>query len=313
MPSRSSALSSATTIRRARGVARCSVVEAMADQRRRGSRRRLAATFSVSSTRWRGSWRKPTGLSRSTRRCSRRSAARWAGSSAPSGRSGPDDGGCAASARGTRATARREFEALSERIVLAPGEGLPGRVLATRRAGLDHRRARGRELPARGRRPPQRACTPRSASRCGARGASSASWSSSPASCASPTSSCWRRWTRWAARSASSSRGRQAEEEVRASESRLWAMLEAALDAVVTMDRRGRVIGWNHAAEAIFGYARARGDRARHGRPDRPAARCATRTARGWRASSRPGSRVVLDRRLELTGMRRTAPSSRSS
>ena len=41
---------------------------------------------------------------------------------------------------------------------------------------------------------------------------------------------------------------------MRASESRLRAMLEAALDAVVTMDAGGRVIGWNHAAEAIFGY-----------------------------------------------------------
>ena len=46
----------------------------------------------------------------------------------------------------------------------------------------------------------------------------------------------------------------QAEEEVRANESRLRAMLEAALDAVVTMDHRGRVIGWNQAASAIFGY-----------------------------------------------------------
>ena len=47
---------------------------------------------------------------------------------------------------------------------------------------------------------------------------------------------------------------RRAEEEVRASESRLRAMLESALDAVVSMDAGGRVIGWNHAAEAIFGY-----------------------------------------------------------
>ena len=47
---------------------------------------------------------------------------------------------------------------------------------------------------------------------------------------------------------------RRAEEEVRASESRLRAMLEAALDAVVSMDAEGRVIGWNHAAETIFGY-----------------------------------------------------------
>src|SRR4051794_7926390 len=48
-----------------------------------------------------------------------------------------------------------------------------------------------------------------------------------------------------------------AEEEVRASESRLRAMLEAALDAVVSMDNRGRVLGWNHAAAATFGYTAA--------------------------------------------------------
>jgi PAS domain S-box-containing protein len=46
----------------------------------------------------------------------------------------------------------------------------------------------------------------------------------------------------------------QAEEEVRASESRMRAMLEAALDAVVTMDNRGRILEWNRAAEATFGY-----------------------------------------------------------
>src|SRR5207249_10126 len=47
---------------------------------------------------------------------------------------------------------------------------------------------------------------------------------------------------------------RHAEAEVRASESRLRAMLESALDAVVTMDASGRVLGWNHAAETTFGY-----------------------------------------------------------
>ena len=47
---------------------------------------------------------------------------------------------------------------------------------------------------------------------------------------------------------------RHAEEAVRASESQLRAMLETALDAVVTMDHRGRVVGWNHAAETTFGY-----------------------------------------------------------
>ena len=58
---------------------------------------------------------------------------------------------------------------------------------------------------------------------------------------------------------------------MRASESRLRAMLEAALDAVVTMDADGRVIGWNRAAEAIFGYSRERGDRPRDGGADRAA------------------------------------------
>src|SRR5262249_41743247 len=47
---------------------------------------------------------------------------------------------------------------------------------------------------------------------------------------------------------------RHAEDEVRASESRLRAMLEAALDAVVTMDHRGRIVGWNAAAAETFGY-----------------------------------------------------------
>ncbi len=47
---------------------------------------------------------------------------------------------------------------------------------------------------------------------------------------------------------------RHAEAAVRSSESRLRAMLETALDAVVTMDHTGRVVGWNHAAEATFGY-----------------------------------------------------------
>ena len=47
---------------------------------------------------------------------------------------------------------------------------------------------------------------------------------------------------------------RHAEDAVRASESQLRAMLEAALDAVVTMDHNGRITGWNHAAETTFGY-----------------------------------------------------------
>ncbi|MHB8736787.1 MAG: PAS domain S-box protein, partial [Terriglobales bacterium] len=49
---------------------------------------------------------------------------------------------------------------------------------------------------------------------------------------------------------------RRAEASVRASEQRKAAILEAALDAIITMDSEGKVVEWNPAAEAIFGYRR---------------------------------------------------------
>ena len=94
---------------------------------------------------------------------------------------------------------------------------------------------------------------------------------------------------------------RRAEAEVRASESRLRAMLDAALDAVVTIDHRGHVIDWNHAAETTFGY---RADEAL-GRdmadlivppPLRPDHR------RGLARFLETEEPVILDRRLELAG-----------
>ena len=97
---------------------------------------------------------------------------------------------------------------------------------------------------------------------------------------------------------------RHAEEEVRASESRLRAMLDAALDAVVSMDAEGRVIGWNHAAEAIFGYQPSEAigrEMAELIVP--PQLRDGHRRGLARFLETRRG--VVLDRRLELTGMRR--------
>jgi PAS domain S-box-containing protein len=97
---------------------------------------------------------------------------------------------------------------------------------------------------------------------------------------------------------------RQADEQVRASESRLRAMLESALDAVITMDADGRVIGWNPAAKVIFGH-RARDaigrDMAELIVP--PALR--ERHRRGLARFIETERGVVLDRRLELTGLRR--------
>lgn len=49
---------------------------------------------------------------------------------------------------------------------------------------------------------------------------------------------------------------REAEEALRRSEARKSAILETALDAIVTMDQEARIIEWNPAAEKIFGYSR---------------------------------------------------------
>jgi PAS domain S-box-containing protein len=50
---------------------------------------------------------------------------------------------------------------------------------------------------------------------------------------------------------------RLAERAVRASEARKAAIVEAALDAIITMDHEGRIIEFNPAAERIFGRSRA--------------------------------------------------------
>src|SRR6266540_6208062 len=81
-------------------------------------------------------------------------------------------------------------------------------------------------------------------------------------------------------------------------------MLEAALDAVVTMDHRGRVLGWNHAAEAIFGFTANEAIGAEMAElivPD--SLREAHR--RGLARFIETETPVVLDRRLELTGRRK--------
>ncbi len=49
---------------------------------------------------------------------------------------------------------------------------------------------------------------------------------------------------------------RQAERELRASEARKSAILETALDCIITMDHEGKVVEFNPAAEATFRYRR---------------------------------------------------------
>jgi PAS domain S-box-containing protein len=92
-------------------------------------------------------------------------------------------------------------------------------------------------------------------------------------------------------------------EVLRASEARLRAMLDAALDCVVTMDHEGRVVGFNPAAERTFGHeagAAVGRDMAELIIP--PELR--ERHRHGLARYLETESPVVLDRRLEITGLR---------
>ena len=196
-----------------------------------------------------------------------------------------------------------EFQQLSERIALEPGEGLPGRVLATGEAAWIVDAPADANFP--------RATAAQQAGLHAAFGF--------PLRSARGIVGVMEFFSRElrepedhlleTMRVLGSQVGqfvarRQAEAEVRASESRLRAMLEAALDAVVTMDHRGCVIGWNHAAEAIFGYTADEAigrEMAELIVPD--SLRDAHR--RGLARFLETETPVVLDRRLELRGMRK--------
>jgi PAS domain S-box-containing protein len=197
----------------------------------------------------------------------------------------------------------REFESLSERLTLGSGEGLPGRVLASGEPAwiLD---------------PPEDQNFPRAeaARRAGFHAAFGFPLRSPRGIVGvmefftreprDPDHGVLKTMGVLGSQVGQFVSRRQAEAEVRASESLLRAMLEAALDAVVTMDHRGRVLDWNHAAEATFGY-RA------HEAIGRDMADLIVPP--GLRSAHRNGLArfletehpVVLDRRLELTGMHR--------
>jgi PAS domain S-box-containing protein len=92
-------------------------------------------------------------------------------------------------------------------------------------------------------------------------------------------------------------------EALRAKEARHRAMLDAALDCVVTMDHNGRVVDFNPAAERCFGYRAsevAGREMAELIVPPELRGRHRRGLAR-YLASERP---VLLDRRVEITGMR---------
>lgn len=87
------------------------------------------------------------------------------------------------------------------------------------------------------------------------------------------------------------------------SETRARAVIEASLDAIVSMDREGRITEFNPAAEAMFGYARDQVLGTRLADAIIPAS-LRPRHHRGMEEYLRTGRGPVIGKRVELTGMR---------
>jgi PAS domain S-box-containing protein len=93
---------------------------------------------------------------------------------------------------------------------------------------------------------------------------------------------------------------KQAERALRASEERNRAILESALDSIITVDERGTIIEFNPAAEKTFGYTRSYALGKRIGALIAPPAQ----NERGLTHFLTSGLPGILDKRLETTAMR---------
>ena len=95
----------------------------------------------------------------------------------------------------------------------------------------------------------------------------------------------------------------RAEQAVRLSEARKRAVLDASLDAVITIDHEGRVVEFNRAAERLFGYPEETAigqELAELVIP--PSLR--ERHLAGLRRYLETGESRIVGHRVELTGMR---------
>ena len=106
---------------------------------------------------------------------------------------------------------------------------------------------------------------------------------------------------------------RRTEAAVRESEARKRAMLEAALDAVITIDHRGEVIEFNPAAERTFGYSREEAVGREMAELIVPAGPAREPPRRAGRATWRPRSRCCSTGGSRSTRSAATARASRSS
>jgi PAS domain S-box-containing protein len=97
---------------------------------------------------------------------------------------------------------------------------------------------------------------------------------------------------------------KRAEEAVQDSEARKRAVLDSALDCVITMDDQGRVLEFNPAAERTFGYSAEEAVGAELAELIVPPA-LRDRHRAGLRRYLATRKSDLFDRRLELTGMRK--------
>ncbi len=93
------------------------------------------------------------------------------------------------------------------------------------------------------------------------------------------------------------------EHELRASEAGRRAVWESALDAIITMDREGRIVEFNPAAERTFGYAREAAIGQLLGDLLIPP-RLREQHRHGLDRYLNTGEKAILDRRIEVTALR---------
>ena len=96
----------------------------------------------------------------------------------------------------------------------------------------------------------------------------------------------------------------QAESALRKSEERIRSIIDTALDAVIGMDEKGHILDWNRRAETVFGWTREEAIGRELGDTIIPVQyREAHR--RGLQHFLKSGEGSVLNKRIEITGLRR--------
>ena len=107
-------------------------------------------------------------------------------------------------------------------------------------------------------------------------------------------------------------RAPRAQEDLRRNEARMRTVLDSALDAVIGMDARGLVTGWNPRAEEIFGWTREEALGRKLAELIIPPA-LREKHARGLDRFLAGGDAPLLGRRVEMRGLSATARRSPAS